>query len=54
MHRTKVWGRETGRLPWISSSSRLREGQIYSGVQLGQGDELFHISAELKDQKIVH
>ena len=53
MHRTKVWGREKGRLPWISSSSRLREGQTDSGVPLGQGDALFYISAELKDQKVV-
>lgn len=53
VHRIKVWGRETGRLPYISSSSRLRKGQIYSGAQLGQDDALFYINAELKDQKIV-
>lgn len=35
VQRTEVGGREAGRLPYIGSSSRLREGQIHFEVQDG-------------------
>lgn len=37
VQRTKVWGREAESLPYISSNSGLREGQIHFEVQDGGG-----------------